>query len=477
MSISSLGVGSGLDAETIVQKLVAVQRQPIDALQSAKSDLNSQVSSFGQVQSYLSSLQGSARALTDLSTWRASTVSSGDSTAVQATVESGTPAGAYSITVSQLAKAQSVASSTYYPASSAMVGEGTMTITLGQWSTDHSSFTQKSGSTPVSVTIGPEDNTLQKIAEKINGASAGVLASVVHDTNGYRLSIRSKETGLENGFKITTTNAQDGDGVDIGNLGALGYDPSTGAGAMELKQDGQNAKAKINNLDVESASNTMSNVVDGLSLTLTKTFATAVDVTVSSDTDSIKKAITDFASNYNSLVGYLRKQTAYNADTKKAGNLQGDRTAINLMYQLRTLAAGNGGSSSVFARLTDIGLEPQKDGTLKVDNTKLGKAVGKLDELKKMLSNDANGGPADGVGRKFKNYIDGMLGDDGPLDTKTEGLNARIKANQDQQDRLSDRAAAYEKRLRAQYQALDAQMAQLSGLSGYVSQQMKLLGG
>jgi flagellar hook-associated protein 2 len=327
------------------------------------------------------------------------------------------------------------------------------------------------------VTIGPEDNTLQKIADKINGAGAGVLASVVHDTNGYRLSIRSKDTGLENGFKIATTNAQDGGGVDIGNLGALGYDPSTGTGAMELKQDGQNAKAKINNLDVESASNTMSNVVDGLSLTLTKTFATAVDVTVTSDTDSIKKAITDFATNYNSLVGYLRKQTAYNADTKKAGNLQGDRTAINLMYQLRTLTGGNGGNSSVFTRLTDIGLEPQKDGTLKVDNTKLGKAVGNLDELKKMLSNDAGGGSADGVGRKFKNYIDGMLGDDGPLDAKTEGLNARIKANQDQQDRLEDRVSAYEKRIRAQYEALDTQMAQLSGLSSYVSQQMKLLGG
>lgn len=476
MSISSLGVGSGLDAETIVQKLVALQRQPIDALQTAKSDLDTQVSSYGQVQSYLSSLQSSARALTDLSTWRATTVSSGDSTAVQATVQSGTPAGSYSLTVSQLAKAQSVASATYYPASSAAVGQGTMTITLGQWSTDHSSFTQKSGTAPVAVTIGAEDNTLQKIADKLNGAGAGVLASVVHDANGYRLSIRSKETGLENGFKITTTNAQDAGGADIGNLGALAYDPSAGATDMTLMQDGQNAKAKINNLDVESASNTMTNVVDGLSLTLTKTFATAVDVTVSSDTDSIKKAVTDFAANYNSLVGYLRKQTAYDATTKKAGNLQGDRTAINLMYQMRTLASGNGGNSSVFTRLTDIGLEPQKDGTLKVDNTKVGKAVGNLDELKKMLSNDAGGGSADGVGRKFKAYLDGMLGDDGPLEAKTDGLNARIKANMDQQDRLSDRAAAYEKRIRAQYEALDAQMAQLSGLSSYVSQQMKLLG-
>lgn len=476
MSISSLGVGSGLDAESIVTQLVALQRQPIDALQTAKSDLDTQVSTFGQVQSYLSSLQGSANALSSLTTWRATTVSSGDTTAVSASVESGTPAGAYSITVSQLAKAQSVASSTYYAASSSTVGQGTMTISLGQWSTDHSSFTQKSGSTPLTVTIGAEDNTLQKIADKINGAGAGVLASVVHDANGYRLSIRSKDSGLENGFKITTTNEQDGGGVDIGDLGALSYDPSAGTSDMTLMQEGQNAKAKINNLDVESASNTMTNVVDGLSLTLSKTFSTAVDVTVSTDNATIKKAITDFATNYNNLVGYLRKQTAYNADTKKAAALQGDRTAINLMYQLRMLTAGNGGSSSVFTRLTDIGLEPQKDGTLKVDGTKLDDAVGNLPELKNMLYNDASGGSTDGIARKFKSYLDGMLGDDGPMETKTEGLNARIKDNQDQQARLEDRVSAYEKRIRAQYEALDTQMAQLSGLSNYVSQQMKLLG-
>jgi flagellar hook-associated protein 2 len=466
MTITSLGVGSGLDAETIVSKLVALQRQPIDDLATAKSALDSQVSSFGQVQSYLSSLQSSARALTDLSTWRATTVSSGDATAVSATVQDGTPAGSYSVTVSQLAKAQSVASTTYYPAASSPVGQGTLTFTLGTWTTDHSGFTQKSGSTPVSVTIGPEDNTLQKIADKINGAGAGVLASVVHDANGYRLSVRSKDTGTENGFKIGTS----------GTLDALAYDPTAGASDMTLLQDGLNAKAKINGLDVESASNSMSNVVDGLSLTLTKTFSTAVDVTVSTDTDSIKKAVTDFATNFNNLVGYLRKQTAYDADTKKAGTLQGDRTAINLMFTLRNLSGGNGGNSSVFTRLTDIGLEPQKDGTLKVNSTTLGKAVGNLPDLKAMLSNDAGGGAGDGVARKFKSFIDGMLGDDGPMEAVTDGLASRIKTNLAQQDRLDERATAYEKRLRAQYQALDTQMSQLSGLSNYVSQQMKLLG-
>jgi flagellar hook-associated protein 2 len=102
--------------------------------------------------------------------------------------------------------------------------------------------------------------------------------------------------------------------------------------------------------------------------------------------------------------------------------------------------------------------------------------VGNLPDLKAMLSNDAGGGAGDGVARKFKSFIDGMLGDDGPMEAVTDGLAARIKTNLAQQDRLDERATAYEKRLRAQYQALDTQMSQLSGLSNYVSQQMKLLG-
>jgi flagellar hook-associated protein 2 len=476
MTITSLGVGSGLDAESIVQKLVAVQRQPISDLQSAKSDLDSEVSSYGKVQSYLSGLQDAARKLTDLSTWRATTVNSSDTTSITATVADGSAAANYSITVDHLAAAQSAASGAF-ASSGSSVGQGTLTITLGQWAADNSSFTAKSGASPVTVTIGPDDDTLAKIAAKINGAGAGVQASVVTDASGARLSIRSKDSGVENAFQITATNAVDGSGNPIGNLGALAYDPAGGAAGMTRTQQAVNALASINGLPIDSASNTLSNVLDGLTVNLIKPTTTPVEVSVASDTDAIKNAVTAFAQAFNDTMTYLRAQTKYDPDTKKAGTLQGDRTAINLMSQLRNLAGGNGGNSSVFSRLTDIGLEPQKDGTLKVDSAALGKAVGNLDELKKALANLDDATPANnGLGQKFKSYLDGMLDDSGAIETVTDSLQARIKDNLAQQDRLNDRADAYEKRIRAQYQALDAQMGQLQGLSDYVSQQLKLLG-
>jgi len=475
MPISSLGVGSGLDTESIVQKLVALQRQPIQVLQTAKSTLDTTVSAYGQLQNHLSSLQDAARALTNLSTWRATTVTSSDSAAVSASVESGTPPGSYSITVSELAKAQSVASELPYGAASTAIGEGTLSIQIGHYSTDGTSFTPKTGSNPVSVVIGPEDNTLSKIAEKINAAGAGVLASVVRDANGYRLSIRSRETGEENGFRISATNAQDEQGDDIGNLEQLAYGPGV-ASSLQLKQAGTNAKAVINNLQVESASNTLSNVMDGLSLTLNRTIATPVDVTVASDTTAIRTAVTNFQSQYNALISHLRKQTAYNGEGKKAGPLQGDRTAINLMNQLRGLASASGGASGLYSRLTEIGLEPQKDGSLSLRGSVLDKAIGNVSDLRSLFAHEDDAVPERaGIARRFSGYLSGLLGSTGPLQGATEGLNARIKRNLAQQDAMSKRVSSFESRIRAQYQALDEQMGQLQGLSAYVSQQMNLL--
>ncbi len=478
MSISSLGVGSNLDAESIVTQLVALQRQPIQQLQTEKSKLDTQLSSFGKIQSYMSAVRDAARKLTDLSTWRAVGSSSSDTTAVGVTAGDGAVAGTYAVAVDHLAAAQSVASAPF-GASTDTVGTGIMTITLGSWNSDQTAFAPKSGGSPVAITI-EETDTLAQVRDKINGADAGVVASIVTDASGARLSIRSKETGIENAFQITVNDGGDGVDNDANGLSRLAYDPVASAGVMSRTQEAKNAVATINGLQVESASNTLSNVLDGLSLTLLKPTTQDVQVNVTQDNDSMSKAITDFAKAYNDAMSYLRDQTKYDPDSKTGGPLQGDRTAIGLMAQLRNLAGGSTSASGVFKRLTDIGLEPQKDGSLKTTSSKITSALGNLTELRKALTTvDAGGaaGAANGLAQQFRMYGDGLLGDDGVFETRTEGLNARIKLNQDTQERMEDRVTAYEKRVRAQYQALDTQMGQLSGLSSYVSQQMKLLNG
>jgi flagellar hook-associated protein 2 len=471
-TLSSAGLGSGLDVKSIVAQLVAVESQPITDLQTAASGLKSQLSSFGQVQSYMSALRDAAQKLTNASTWSATTATSSDASTISASVSDAGVSGNYSMTVSQLAASESAASNPF-GSSAATVGSGSLTITLGKWNADQSGFTAKSGATPVNVTVGASDS-LQTIANKINGASAGVTASIVTDSNGSRLSIRSKDSGEENAFRVTAAD-DDGNNTDATGLSALAYDPAGGATGMARKQIAANALAKINGLDIVSASNTLNNVMDGLSLTLNKTTATPVNVAVASDTASMSTAVNAFATAYNNAMKYMRTQTAYNADNKSAGPLQGDTTAVNIVAQLRTMVAGNSSASSVFGRLTDIGLEPQKDGSLNVNATKLTAALGNLAEVKKFFSaTAATGAPntANGMAQQFNNFTRGMLDSTGAIASRTTSLNSRISDNSKRQSDMQDRVDAYQKRVQAQYSALDTKMASLSGLSTYVTQQI-----
>lgn len=474
-TISSAGVGSGLDVESIISALVSVERKPIEQLETEKKKLDTQLSNFGKLQSYVGTLRDSMRNLTDASTWRSVKGASADEAAVAVTTGADSIPSSYSVMVSKLASAQQNASAAY-TGSASIVGGGRMTIELGAWDGAGTGFTAKAGATPVAIDI-PENATLAQVRDAINGAAAGVTASIVNDANGARLTLRSSDTGLENGFRVSVDD-MDGNANDTAGLSALAYDPSAGNTSMTRNQAASNAEATINGLAISSASNTLGNVIDGLSLKLGKVTAEPVEVTVNTDNDAIKKAVTDFATAYNETIKYLREQTRYDAGSKSAGPLQGDRTAVNLQAQLRAMMGSNGGASAVLRRMSDIGLDPQADGTLKVSTSKLDSAVGQLDELKSLFAHSDPLEPANnGFAVRLRDFTDAVLGTDGALTTRQEGLRSRISANDKSQDRLEERVAIVEKRLRDQYTALDSKMGQLNALSAYVTKQMALLNG
>jgi len=475
MSISSTGIGSGLDVESIVTQLMAIERRPVTLLQHAATDLKAQLSSFGQMQSYMSTFRDKANALTSASLWAQTVATASDATAVSVSTGSSAAAGNYSISVGKLAASQTV-TSTPFTASTSIVGEGSLSIELGTWSGDPATaFAVKAGTSPVSITIGPTETSLASIRDKINAAGAGVSASIVNDASGARLSLRSTNSGLENGFRITATETVD-DGNPATGLSALGYN-GEGLSPMSLNQKALNAEAKINGIDIVSASNTLANVADGLTVKLLKTTTTsAVDVSVTQDTDAVKTAINSFVSAYNDLNSYIRNQTKYNADTKDAGTLQGDRTAVGLQNQLRTILRDSSTASALYSRFSDVGIAIQKDGSLQVTSAKLTDALGNLADLRKVLaSTDDSTATSNGMVQRFKLFADQVLGIDGALQTRTDGLNLSVKLNSQRQDALNSRMDATEKRLRAQYQTLDANMAKLSQLSGYVNQQLASL--
>lgn len=464
-TISSAGVGSGLDVETIVSKLVAIESQPITNLQTAASKLETKLSSWGQIKSKLATLSDAAEKLTLPSTWSATSASSSDATSVAATSSTSATAGSYSVNVSSLASAQTLASAVQ-SSSTATLGSGTLTIELGTWSTDLSSFSAKSGASAINVSISSTD-TLSDIRDKINSATDDVSASIVTDASGSRLVLRGN-TGASNGFRITTDD-DDGTDTNASGLSALAYNPAASVTSMSRTQAAANAAATINGLSVSSESNTIT-AIDGLTLTLSKVTASPVNVTVAQDNASITKSINDFVSAYNSVQSYLATQTKYDATSKKAGALQGDTSAVSLQTQLRSMVGAVSGASSTFGHLSDLGVQIQKDGSLSVNSTTLTSALGNLSEVKKAFSNlDTSNDSNNGFARKLMRFADDALGVDGTITTRSSGIQKTIDNNEKRQEELQQRIDAYETRLRAQYTALDEQMASLNTMNSYIS--------
>ena len=473
-TISSIGIGSGLDIESVITQLVAVERAPVTKLQTEATSLQTKLSTYGKLQSGMAALRDAASALTRPSTWNATFGASSDTTSVAVTTGASTLPGSYSIEVQRLASVQSNATGVYASAD-ALVGEGTLHIELGTWGAGQTSFTPKAGATAVDITVGPPAESLAQLRDKINASNSGVVASVLTDASGARLVLRSAATGEANGFRVGVSD-NDGNNVDGIGLSALAFDPSAGILTMAQALAAANAAASLNGLPIASESNTLSNVLDGMTLTLGKVTTAPVLVEAKPDKESIRKALDGFVTAYNDLNKLVAEQTKYDAASKTAGVLQGDSAAVSIRSQMRSLLGSSSGASAMFTRLAEVGFDVQTDGSIKLDETKLANGLANLGEMKKLFSNSDLLTPANnGIATQLRAMADQVLGIEGSISTRTEGLRKRIDLNQDRQELLEDRIAMMEKRLRAQYTALDRQMASLNSLSNYVTQQLSVL--
>lgn len=475
MGISSAGIGSGLDVTSIISQLMAIERRPLTQLTTKASDLNAQLSSFGTLKGKVSALQDAAAAMAKPDFWAKTSAATTDTSVSVTSGASATP-GQYLIGVSQLATAQSLASGTIAGGSSTVIGTGKLRIELGTWAnlgTATAAFTAKSGSTAVDIEIGSADNTLAGIRNKINAADAGVTASIVNDSSGARLVVRSKTTGVENALRIQQVD-DSGTAVTGGALASLTYNPAGGAATpMTQTVAAKNALATIDGLPLVSSTNTFTDVAEGMSFTASKVTTTDVTASVTTDTAAFTSALAKFTAAYNDLNTTIRSLTKYDDATQTGAVLQGDSTALTIQNQLRSLVQGTGGTSSVFSRLNDLGVSLQRDGSLLTDATKLGTALKNPAEVAKMMSSASDvTGASRGVAALFQSFASTITSTEGTLTSRSESLTNRIKENTKDQDRLNDRLEATQARLQRYYSALDTKMATLSGLNSYINQQV-----
>lgn len=464
--ISSPGLGSGLDVDSIVKQLMQVEQQPLVKLSSKEAVQQAQISAYGSVKGALSAFQTSIKTLTnsDLFTGLKGTLT--DSSIASVTTTSSAAAGSHQIEVMSLAQAQKIKSDTF-ALPSTTVGSGKLKIEFGTYNTD-GTFTGNPNKTKT-IEIDSSHSTLADIRTTINNEKVGITASIVNDGSGNRLVITSNNTGLENALKITT---EDDDTNNTDNLGLsrLTYDATTG-GTLNMTETvaAQNATMKIDGIPISKSSNTVTNALEGVTFNLLKASSpgSTTGLNIGQETSKIQTAVNAFVTAYNDLNKVITDSTQYDAKNGISSTLTGDATVRTVQNQLRnTLGSVSSDSSIEFNSLSEIGISFQKDGTLSLNGGKLNSALSSSSEdVAKLFSKDGVIGKLDGI-------IDGMLKKKGLIDSRLDGINTTIKNIGHQRESIINRLEIVEKRYRSQFTALDAMVSSMNHTSSFLQQQL-----
>jgi flagellar hook-associated protein 2 len=435
-TISSAGLGSGLDVNSIVTALVNAKKAASQTqITNKATQTNAILAGLTSLNSSLTSLQSSLSALTSTATFSSFNATLADSTIGTASAMSNAQPGTYTLAVSQLATAQKRSSDAY--ATTAAVGSGTLTIGVGTNS--------------LSLNVSATD-TVSDIAANINKASGnpGVTATVVYGAGGAQLLLSSSKTGVANGFSITAAS-----GSSAG-LGALATKLGTAGGS-----EAQDAKLTLDGIAVTSASNSVSGAIDGVTVSLLKTGTT--QLTVAQDSSAATTAVQNFVTAYNGYVTTVASLSSYDQASGTAGVLLGDTTLTSVQRQISgTLSSKVPGNS--IGSLAALGITRSATGALTVDATRLASAL----SSNPAAVQDLFAG-ADGYATRLNASLGAYTSSSGVIATREQSLNDSLTKLSTQQTELNARMSTYETQLRSQYTALDTLMSSLNNTSSYLT--------
>lgn len=377
--ITSTGIGSGLDVESLVSQLVQAEaKAPTQRLNRKEANLQAELSALGSVKGALSDFRSSLSKLNDLSAFQKRSASSSDSSLFTASATSDAAEGSYGVEVSQTAQAHKIASSAFAE-SGTVVGTGELTFQFGTYDSGANSFSVNPDKASQTVTIDSTANTLEGVRDAVNEADIGVQATIVNDGTGARLVFASEDSGEANSLKVGVAD-DDGNNTDTNGLSQLAYDPTAAAGSGKNLSEtvaARDAEAIIDGITVTSDTNTLSNVIDGVSITLKEADpGNTQTLDVSLNKGSVESAVNGFVESFNAAINNFNQLTDYDPETEKAGPLIGDATVRSVESQMRSLISDTvPGLDGAVRSLADIGISTQRDGTLAVDSGELSDAL------------------------------------------------------------------------------------------------------
>jgi flagellar hook-associated protein 2 len=400
-SISSLGIGSGIDINSLVEQIVAAEREPtVQRLDLEEGEYQAELSSYGVLKGALSSFQTTLNSLRSTSDFLGVSATVGDTAALSVSATSNASAGSYTLQVNKLAQTHSLASAAF-SSTTDTIGTGVLTFTFGATTYDgsdnYTGFSQNPDKTSKDVVI--TDGTLEGIRDAVNNANIGVTASIVNvGSDSYKLLFTTDDKGANNSMEITVADDQT-DNIDTTGLSQLAY--NINATNMTEQLRAQDAEVKFNGLTVTRSSNTITDLVAGVTLNLKAVSANgSTTLDVSRQSNKISSAVDKFVKGYNELVTAMNSLSSYDSDSGQAGFLVGDSVWRNIDSQIRRTineAIPNIGSS--YSSLASIGITTDKDGMLKVNSTKLDAAA--ADDPEAVARLFAIGGKASGENLRY----------------------------------------------------------------------------
>lgn len=437
-SISSLGVGSGLDLSSILDSLTAAQKATLTPISNQQSSFTAKLSAYGTLKSALTTFQTANTALSKADLFSATSTTS-STTAFSATTAGNAIAGKYTISVTHLAQAQTLTTRTTRDDTKTAIATSDSKLTIQQGGDKD----------PISIDISAANSSLSGIRDAINNAKAGVSASIINVGNGeYRLSVTSNDTGLDNAMTLSVSG-------DDALQSFMGYDVA-----------------------IENSSNTISDALENITLNLNDVTTGNQTLTITQDTSKAQTAIKDWVNAYNSLIDTFSSLTKYTAvdagaDSQNSSNgaLLGDSTLRTIQTQLKSMLS-NTVSSSNYKTLAQIGITTDpSDGKLELD----------ADKLTAALKKDASGvgalivgdGKKTGITTTIGSNLTSWLSTTGIIKAATDGVSKTLNKLTKDYNAASDRIDAQVARYKEQFTQLDVLMTSLNSTSSYLTQQFE----
>ncbi|CAI0710877.1 flagellar filament capping protein FliD [Serratia quinivorans] len=463
-SISSLGIGSGLDLNGLLDKLTKAEQQRLTPYTTQQTSYNAQLTAYGTLKGSLEKFDNLSKELAKPAFFNNTTASKHDQFTITTTDKA--VAGNYIVKVNALAQPQTLTTQTPIADQTAKLGtpgntDRSITITAGDPQKD------------VKIPLSDDQTSLVEMRDAINNAKAGVNASIMRvGDNDYQLAISSTTTGEKNTVSVQVNNDD--------KLGAiLNYDNKTKSGSMKQTVAGQNAQIEVNGTPIERSTNSIADALQGVTIDLKTTTKKdePQNLVISTDKTGTADKIKSWVDNYNSLLDTFNSLSKFTpvktgeAQNAKNGALLGDNTLRGIQSSIKS-ALSAAQDNPELKGLGNLGISTNtKTGKLEIDSTKLNKAI---DEKPAQVANFfAGNGKDTGMATEIHNEIQNYIKAGGIIENSTKSINTNLDRLNSQITTVTASIQNTIDRYKQQFVQLDTMMSKLGSTGNYLTQQFK----